>query len=249
VSMPEVPAEDAERAQEKQQAAERAVEYVESGMVVGLGAGTTAILATRRIGQLLREGRLRDIVGFPCSSVIEAEARALDIPITMDPLGTVDLTIDGADEVDPDLNLIKGGGGALLHEKIVAQASLREIIIVDESKLSPALGTRRPLPVEVIPFGWHSQRRFLESLGARVTVRQQSGGAPFRTDQGNLILDCVFGPIRQPAALAATLDARTGIVEHGLFIGLATEVIVGGADGVRHLTSKPTGVRSAGRTP
>ncbi len=248
MSMPEVPAEDAERAQEKQQAADRAVEYVESGMVVGLGAGTTAILATRRIGQLLREGRLRDIVGFPCSSVIEAEARALEIPITVDPLGTVDLTIDGADEVDPELNLIKGGGGALLHEKIVAQASLREIIIVDESKLSPALGTRWPLPVEVIPFGWHSQRRFLESLGARVTVRQQSDGTPFRTDQGNLILDCAFGPIRQPATLAAMLDARTGIVEHGLFIGLATEVIVAGADGVRHLTSKQTRVRSVERT-
>jgi ribose 5-phosphate isomerase A len=246
VSMPEVPAEDAERTHEKQQAADRAVECVESGMVVGLGAGTTAILATRRIGQLLREGRLRDIVGFPCSSAIEAEARALNIPITTDPLGTVDLTIDGADEVDPELNLIKGGGGALLHEKIVAQASLREIIIVDESKLSPALGTHWPLPVEVIPFGWHSQRRFLESLGARVSVRQQGDGTPFRSDQGNLILDCAFGPIRQPAALAAALDARTGIVEHGLFIGLATEVIVGGADGVRHLTSKQTGVRAAG---
>ena len=115
VSMPEIPAEDAERTHEKQQAADRAVECVESGMVVGLGAGTTAILATRRIGQLLREGRLRDIVGFPCSSAIEAEARALNIPITTDPLGTVDLTIDGADEVDPCLNLIKGGGGALLR--------------------------------------------------------------------------------------------------------------------------------------
>jgi ribose 5-phosphate isomerase A len=249
MSMPEDPSEDAERAHEKQQAADRAVEYVEPGMVVGLGAGSTAILATRRIGQLLREGRLRDIVGFPCSSVIEAEARALGIPIILDPLDTVDLTIDGADEVDPELNLIKGGGGALLHEKIVAQASLREIIIVDESKLSPALGTHWPLPVEVIPFGWHSQLRFLESLGARVTVRQQSDGTPFKTDQGNLILDCAFGPIRQPAMLAAKLDTRTGIVEHGLFIGLATEVIVAGADGVRHLTPKRTGVRSVGKTP
>ena len=249
MSMPEDPSEDAERAHEKQQAADRAVEYVKPGMVVGLGAGSTAILATRRIGQLLREGRLRDIVGFPCSSLIEAEARALGIPIVLDPLDTVDLTIDGADEVDPELNLIKGGGGALLHEKIVAQASLREIIIVDESKLSPALGTHWPLPVEVIPFGWHSQLRFLESLGARVTVRQQSDGTPFKTDQGNLILDCAFGPIRQPAMLAAKLDARTGIVEHGLFIGLATEVIVGGADGVRHLTPKQTGVRPVGKTP
>jgi ribose 5-phosphate isomerase A len=236
--MPETSLEAEERAQEKQQAADRAVEYVQSGMVVGLGAGSTAIFATRRIGQLLREGRLRDIIGFPCSSLIEAEARALGIPITLDPPGAVDLTIDGADEVDPELNLIKGGGGALLHEKIVAQASLREIIIVDESKLSPALGTHWPLPVEVIPFGWHAQKRFLESLGARITVRQQHDGTPFRTDQGNLILDCALGPIHRPAELAAQLDARTGIVEHGLFLGLATEVIVAGADGIRHLTPK-----------
>jgi ribose 5-phosphate isomerase A len=249
VSLSENPPEAEERAREKQQAAERAVAYVASGMVVGLGAGSTAILATRCIGQLLREGRLHDIVGFPCSSAIEAEAHALGIPITLDPRDAIDLTIDGADEVDPDLNLIKGGGGALLHEKIVAQASRREIIIVDESKLSPALGTHWPLPVEVIPFGWHFQLCFLESLGARVTVRQQSDGTLFKTDHGNLILDCAFGPIRQPAALAARLDARTGIVEHGLFIGLATEVIVAGADGVRHLTPTPTGVRALGKTP
>jgi ribose 5-phosphate isomerase A len=235
---PQVPSEAEEQAQEKQQAADRAVVYVQSGMVVGLGAGSTAILATRRIGQLLREGRLRDILGVPCSSEIEAEARALGIPITLEPPGAVDLTIDGADEVDPDLNLIKGGGGALLHEKLVAQASLREVIIVDESKLSPALGTHWALPVEVIPFGWQWQRRFLESLGARISVRQGSDGTPFRTDQGNLILDCAFGPIPRPQELAAKLDARTGIVEHGLFLGLATEVIVAGADGVRHLTPK-----------
>jgi ribose 5-phosphate isomerase A len=235
---PQVPSEAEELAREKQQAADRAVAYVQSGMVVGLGAGSTAVLATRRIGQLLRQGRLRDIVGVPCSSAIEAEARALGIPITLEPPGAVDLTIDGADEVDPELNLIKGGGGALLHEKLVAQASLREVIIVDESKLSPALGTHWALPVEVIPFGWQWQRRFLESLGARISVRQVSDGTPFRTDQGNLILDCAFGPIRQPSELAARLDARTGIVEHGLFLGLATEVIVAGADGVRHLTPK-----------
>jgi ribose 5-phosphate isomerase A len=241
VSMREVPSEPEERAREKQQAADRAVEYVQPGMVVGLGAGSTAILATRRIGQLLREGLIRDIIGFPCSSLVGAEARALGIPITLDPPGPIDLTIDGADEVDPELNLIKGGGGALLHEKIVAQASLREIIIVDESKLSPALGTHWPLPVEVIPFGRHSQKRFIESLGARVTVRQQADGTPFTTDQGNLIFDCTFGPIPEPAALAAQLDARTGIVEHGLFLGLATEVIVAGADGIRHLTPKKTG--------
>jgi ribose 5-phosphate isomerase A len=243
----EDPSENAEHTREKQQAADRAVECVESGMVVGLGAGSTAILAVRRIGQLLREGRLRDIVGVPCSSEIEAEARALGIPITLDPPGAVDLTIDGADEVDPELNLIKGGGGALLHEKIVAQASRREIIIVDEGKLSPVLGTHWPLPVEVVPFGGHSQRRFLTSLGACVSVRQQHDGTPFRTDQGNLILDCAFGPIRQPAELAAKLDARTGIVEHGLFIGLATEVFVAGVDGIRHLTPQRAGHRVAGQ--
>jgi ribose 5-phosphate isomerase A len=224
--------------QEKHQVAHRAVEYVHSGMTVGLGAGSTALLVTQRIAQLLREGHLRDIIGFPCSREIEAEARSLGIPITLNPPTMVDLTIDGADEVDPDLNLIKGGGGALLHEKIVAQASLREIIIVDETKLSPVLGTHWPLPVEVIPFGWDSQKNFLESLGARVTMRQRSDGTPFRTDQGNLILDCDFGPIPHLSGLAAKLERRTGIVEHGLFIGLATEVIVAGADGIRHLTAQ-----------
>jgi ribose 5-phosphate isomerase A len=225
-----------EHEQEKQQAAHRAVEYVQSGMTVGLGAGSTALLATRRLGQLLREGRLRDIIGFPCSREIEAEARCLGIPLTMNPPALVDLTIDGADEVDPDMNLIKGGGGALLHEKIVAQSSHREIIIVDETKLSPVLGTHWPLPVEVIPFGWHTQRDFLVSLGAQVSLRRRGDGTPFRTDQGNLILDCAFGPIPHPSDLAAQLDRRTGIVEHGLFIGVATEVIVAGADGIRHLT-------------
>jgi ribose 5-phosphate isomerase A len=237
-----------EQARLKQQAADRAVEYVKPGMVVGLGAGSTALLATRRIGQLLRQGRLHDIVGFPCSSAVEAEARALGIPITTDPPDMIDLTIDGADEVDPELNLIKGGGGALLHEKIVAQVSLREIIIVDDSKLSPVLGTHWPLPVEVIPFGWQLQRRFLESLGARVAVRQQRDGTLFRTDQGNLIFDCAFGPIPQPSELAAKLDVRAGIVEHGLLIGLATEVIVASADGIRHLTPQRAGGRCAGRS-
>jgi ribose 5-phosphate isomerase A len=247
VSLWEDPPDDAKLSREKQQAADRAVEYVQAGMVVGLGAGSTALLAIRRMGQLLREGRLQDIVGVPCSSAVEAEARSLGIPIALDPPSIIDLTIDGADEVDPELNLIKGGGGALLHEKIVAQASLREIIIVDESKLSPVLGTRWPMPVEVIPFGWQSQKCFLESLGARISVRQQRDETPFRTDEGNLILDCAFGPIPQPQELATKLDARTGIVEHGLFIGLATEVIVASAAGVRHLTPRRTGLSAAGQ--
>jgi ribose 5-phosphate isomerase A len=222
----------------KQQAAERAVEFVESGMVVGLGHGSTAIFAVRRIAQLLREGQLQDIFGVPCSRQVEGEAQRLGIPLTtLDEHPVVDLTIDGADEVDPHLNVIKGGGGALLREKVVAQASRREIIVVDESKLSPALGTHWPVPVEVVPFGWRSQAAYLESLGARPVLRQNSDGTPFQTDQGDLILDCHFGPIQDPVQLAARMSERAGIVEHGLFLGLATDVIVAGEQGVRHLKS------------
>jgi len=221
----------------KQAAAERAVEFVQSGMVVGLGTGSTAIFATRRIGALLRDGTLRDVVGFPTSKATEDEARRLGIPLLGEELPrAIDLTIDGADEVDPSLNLIKGGGGALLREKIVAEASRREVIVVDESKLSPLLGTRWALPVEVIPFGWQSQARYLEALGSQPNVRSNGHGAPFRTDQGNLILDCAFGPIAQPQALAQRLAARAGIVEHGLFLGIATDLIVAGKDGIRHVS-------------
>ena len=220
----------------KQEAGGRAVDFVESGMVVGLGHGSTAIFAVRCIAQLLREGRLQDVLGVPCSRQVEAKARELGIPLTtLDQHPTVDLTIDGADEIDPDLNLIKGGGGALLREKIVAQASRREIIVVDESKLSPALGTHWPVPVEVTPFGWRTQSAYLESLGAQATLRIENDGTPFRTDQGNLILDCHFGPISDPNQLAARMNQRAGIVEHGLFLGLATDVIVASAEGVRHL--------------
>jgi ribose 5-phosphate isomerase A len=219
----------------KQKAGWYAVDFVKSGMVVGLGHGSTAIFAVRCIAQLLQEGRLQDVLSVPCSRHVEAEARRLGIPLTtLDEHPVVDLTIDGADEVDPDLNLIKGGGGALLREKIVAQASRREIIVVDESKLSPALGTHWPVPVEVIPFGWRAQATYLESLGTP-TLRLDAAGTPFKTDQGNLILDCNFGPIPNPSQLAGRLNERAGIVEHGLFIGLATDVIVAGAEGVRHL--------------
>jgi ribose 5-phosphate isomerase A len=231
----------------KQQAADHAVSYVQSGMVVGLGTGSTAILFVRRLAERLAAGELRNIVGVPTSRGIEEEARKLGIPIALledQPL--IDLTVDGADEVDPALNLIKGGGGALLREKLVAQASQREIIIVDESKLSPLLGTTWHVPIEVIPFGWRSQALFLETLGAKVTVRQKTVGqkslgqhedAPFMTDQGNLILDSHFGPIPEPAALAAKIKARTGIVDHGLFVGLTSEVIVAGVGGIRVLKS------------
>ncbi len=221
----------------KQQAAERAVDFVQSGMVVGLGTGSTAFFAIRRLGALLHEGSLRDVVGCATSAASAAAARELGIPLLDEDLPRdVDLTIDGADEVDPDLNLIKGGGGALLREKIVAQASRREIIVVDETKPSPVLGTRRAVPVEVIPFGWRSQARYLEGLGARYTPRFAADGQPFHTDQGNLILDCVFGPIADLPTLAARLGARAGIVEHGLFLGLTTDLLVAGQDGIRHVT-------------
>jgi ribose 5-phosphate isomerase A len=212
------------------------VQFVASGMVIGLGGGSTAAFAVQRVAQLLDEGQLKDILGVPCSLKVEKEARDLGVPLSsLEEHPLLDLTIDGADEVDPNLDLIKGGGGALLREKIVAQASRREIIVVDESKLSPALGTRWPLPVEVAPFGWRSQIPFLESLGARVLVRQALAGGPFATDQGNLVLDCHFGPITDPRRLAAELSQRAGVIAHGLFLGLATDVVVATDKGIRHL--------------
>ena len=147
----------------------------------------------------------------------------------------LDVTIDGADEVDPQLNLIKGGGGALFREKIVAQASAREVIMVDESKLSPCLGTHFPLPVEVSPFGWQSQLRFLESLGAHAVIRKNSDGSQFVTDSGNMIFDCDFGPIPM-SRIGGETRRRAGIIEHGLFIGMTSDLIVAGENGVRHVT-------------
>lgn len=220
----------------KRKAAEHAVTFVESGMVVGLGHGSTTIFALRRIARLLHEGELRDILGIPTSRQVEGQAQSLGIPLTsLNAHPVIDLTIDGADEVDEALNLLKGGGGALLREKIVAQATRREIIVVDETKLSPTLGIQWPLSVEVTPFGRLPQERFLKSLGARVTLRRTADGSAFKTDQGNEILDCDFGAISNPAQLAAHLEGRAGIVEHGLFLGLATDVIVGAEDGIRHL--------------
>lgn len=221
----------------KKQAAYRAVEFVQSGMVVGLGVGSTAIWAVRRLAELLQAGELRDIVAIPCADEVERAARDLEIPLsTLDAYPQIDLTIDGADEVDPHLDLIKGGGGALLREKIVAQASRREIIVVDDSKLVPVLGTHWALPVAVVPFGWGAQVRHLQALGAEeVSLRRTAEGAPFRTDQGNLLLDAAFGPIERPAELAVRLKERAGIVEHGLFLGLATDLIVAGEGGLRHV--------------
>lgn len=217
-------------------AAEKAMEFVRPHMLLGLGFGSTALLAVRLLAGRLLSGDLRDILCVPCSLETESLAFSLGIPLTtLEDHPVLDLTIDGADEVDPQLNLIKGAGGALLREKIVAEASRREIIIVDESKLSPQLGLRAAVPVEITPFGWGAQKAFLEACGARLRLRKRRDGSPFRTDQDNLILDCDFGPLDNPAELAQMLCSRAGIVAHGLFINLASDVIVAGPDGCRHL--------------
>jgi ribose 5-phosphate isomerase A len=229
------PSEESDVTRYKRLAAERAVELIQPGMVIGLGSGSTSALVVRRLAALLGEGKLANVVGVPTSLETESLARSLGVPLTtLEEHPVLELAIDGADEVDPDLCLIKGGGGALLREKIVAQASRRLIIVVDAGKLSPRLGTRWHVPVEVLPFGWRSQALFLEGLGARVTRRDARDGTPYRTDQGNFILDCAFGPIEHPAELAAKLEARAGLVEHGLFVGLTSELIIAGPQGVEH---------------
>lgn len=227
-----------ERAASKRAAGEWAAGLIQAGMVVGLGTGTTAIFALRRLADRLHAGELTDVVGIPTSTGVEAQARELGIPLT--DLAThpeIDLTIDGADEIDPDHNLIKGGGGALLREKIIAQASRREVIVADPTKCSPVLGTRHRLPVEVLDFGWRPAVLHIESLGGTVSVRKGSDRVPYRTDQGNIILDVDFGPITDPQGLAAALLARAGVVAVGLFCGLVSDVIVGTPTGVEHRTT------------
>lgn len=221
----------------KTQAAKEAVTFLKSGMVVGLGTGSTATIAIKIISQLLQAEALEDIFGIPSSVKTARLAQELGIPLTnLEEHPEIDVTIDGADEVDPELNLIKGGGGALLKEKILAQASKEVIIVVDESKLSPKLGTKWALPVEVLPFAWKTEAFFLESLGAAAAIRKLSDETLYKTDQGNLIIDANFGEIQQPDVLAQKLQERAGIIEHGLFIGLASMVISAGKSGIQKLT-------------
>jgi ribose 5-phosphate isomerase A len=221
----------------KRRAADRAVGLVQSGMIVGLGHGTTAAFAVTRLAELLRQGTLTKIIGVPCSNQTESEARQAGIPIGMlEDYPEIDLTIDGADEVDPSLNMIKGGGGALTREKVVAQASRRRVYIVDQTKLSPCLGTLRSVPVEAIRFAWKPVFLYLESLKAQPALRRKQDGTPYLTDQGNVLFDCNTGPIRRPEELDAALKSRAGIVEHGLFLALATDVIVAAPEGIKHLT-------------
>ena len=217
----------------KQAAAESAVARVDHGMIVGLGSGSTAAFAVRALGRRVREG-LR-IMGIPTSERTAAQARALEIPLsTLAEYPQIDVTIDGADEVEAgSLNLIKGRGGALLREKIVASVSKRLVIVVDQTKMVERLGARESVPVEVIPFGWQVAAVRLGDLGANPLLRRETGVEPFKSDGGHYILDCAFGPITSVESLARELDHVVGVVEHGLFIGMTSEIHVGGPDGVR----------------
>jgi ribose 5-phosphate isomerase A len=221
----------------KQQAAEHALTYIQSGMALGLGTGSTARHILRGLAARLRDGRLRDIVGVPTSEETAALARELGVPlVTLAERPQLDLAIDGADEIDPALNAIKGRGGALLREKIVAASAERFILVGDETKLVTRLGTHAPVPVEVIPFGLPLCERRLAALGCAPALRRAAGGQPFRTDEGNAILDCRFDAIQDAPALAAAVKAIPGVVEHGLFLGMAALALIAGPGGVRTMT-------------
>jgi ribose 5-phosphate isomerase A len=223
---------NASREREKERAARASLRFVHDGDVVGLGSGTTATYAVKLLADLLQDGF--HVRGIPTSEQTRTLAASLGIPITaFDVVNSVDVTIDGADEVDPQLRLIKGRGGALLHEKIVASASRRLIIVVDSTKLVSALGAAA-LPVEVVEFAEPVVAARIEALGASVQ-RRQSDGAAYMTDEGHHILDCSFGQIADPDALARTLSEIPGVVGHGLFIDMADIILVGREDRVDEL--------------
>jgi ribose 5-phosphate isomerase A len=225
----------------KREAAAQALARVERGMVLGLGSGSTVAHFLELLGQKLATGALTDVVGVPSSVQTEREAGRLGIPLTtLSEHPRLDLTVDGADEVSPELDLIKGMGGALVREKIVAQASDRFVIIADAGKAVERLGTRSPLPVEVVAWEWSGHIGYMESRGAEVTLRTLDDGQPFVSDNGNLILHCRFPDgIDDPEALQASLLSRAGIVDTGLFLGMASEAILAGEDGTRVLRREP----------
>lgn len=222
----------------KQAAADWSAEQLRDGMIVGLGSGSTAALAVDAIGKRVQQG-LR-IIGIPTSEQTAEQAQQLGIPLaTLGDYQHIDMDIDGADEVElGTLNLIKGGGGNQLREKIVAKASKCFLVIVDQSKLVHRLGEKFKVPVEVAQFGWQATARALEKLSGRPSLRRTNAGEPFITDGGNYILDCAFGPISSPADLAQELDSVVGVLEHGLFIGMAGKVAIGAPDGIRVLSRK-----------
>lgn len=216
----------------KKAAAQTAVALINNGMIVGLGTGSTASFAVSIIAQRVSDGL--NIIGIPTSEKIEQLARSMGIPVsTLAEHDHIDITIDGADEVEiGTLNLIKGRGGALLREKIVATAAKHLVIVVDDSKLVDCLGIHNPIPLEVVPFGWQATAKRLRSLGASLTLRLGSDGRPFISDGGHYILDCAFGTIEYPVHLQQQLDRTVGVVESGLFLGLTSQVIVGSRKGV-----------------
>ena len=220
-------------AEEKRQAGLAAAQLVESDMLIGLGTGSTAAFLVKALGERLERGEIHRVKGVPTSRATETLALEAGIPLeTFETAGTcppIDLTLDGADEVDPQWNLIKGGGGSLLREKIVAQASTRLAIMIDQSKLVDHLGAAFPLPIEVIPFGAATHQAHIRSLGGEAVLRRLPDGAPFVTDNGNWTYDVDFSgnPIDDPAALHQHLRARAGIVETGLFLRMTSTLIVG----------------------
>ena len=230
--------------QQKRAAAARALEFVEPGMRLGLGTGSTARHFVELLAERVREG-LR-IVAVPTSEETQRDAQRLGVPLTsLDETPALDLTVDGADEIAPDLALVKGGGGALLREKIVASASARMVVIADESKWVRVLG-RFPLPIEVVPFGLAATRAAIEAAAAaagspgRAELRKRKDAAPFVTDGGHWILDAHLDRIADPQALADRLARIPGVVEHGLFIGLAQAAVLANADGVRIVSKHAT---------
>lgn len=224
----------------KSMAGRDAAGSVESGMRVGLGTGSTVAHFLLHLGDRIAGGELSDVVGVPTSIRTETAALELGIPLgTLGELGALDLTVDGADEVDPRLNLIKGLGGAMLREKMVAQASRRMLAIVDDTKLVGRLGERAPVPVEVIPFEYASHMPWLERMGAEPVVRRNEDGSRYLTDNGNFVIDCHFaGGIPDPRAFDGALARRAGVVESGLFLQMADEAVVAGKTGVYRMTGE-----------
>lgn len=218
----------------KQRAAEAAVSLLQSGQVLGLGTGSTADFFLIALANALKAGQLRDIRGIPTSIQSERRANELGIPLLdFDKRPFADITVDGADEISPNLDLIKGLGGALLREKIVAQNSSKLVIIADGSKEVTALGTKSPLPVEVAQFAHQLQEPFLRSLGCEPALRRKPDGSIYITDNGNFIYDCRFPRIDRPDQLEQSLKKRAGIVESGLFVHMASTVLIGEEDGVQ----------------